>query len=29
MSSTAVMALGPALIVTIFGQKYVLRGLRV
>jgi multiple sugar transport system permease protein len=29
MSSTAVMALGPALIVTIFGQKYVLRGLRI
>ena len=29
MSATAIMALGPALIVTIFGQKYVIRGLRV
>jgi multiple sugar transport system permease protein len=29
MSATAVMAMGPALIVTIFGQKYVIRGLRV
>jgi multiple sugar transport system permease protein len=29
MSATAVLALGPALIVTLFGQKYVLRGLRV
>ena len=29
MSATAVMALGPALIVTIFGQKYVIRGLKV
>ena len=29
MSATAVMAMGPALIVVIFGQKYVIRGLRV
>jgi len=29
MSATAVLALGPALIVTLFGQKYVLRGLRI
>jgi multiple sugar transport system permease protein len=29
MSATAVMAMGPALIVTIFGQKYVIRGLRI
>jgi len=29
MSATAVMAMGPALIVAIFGQKYVVRGLRV
>ena len=29
MSPTAVMAMGPALIVTVFGQKYVIRGLRV
>jgi multiple sugar transport system permease protein len=29
MSATAVMAMGPALIVTIFGQKYVIKGLRV
>src|SRR6266487_5424578 len=29
MSATAVLALGPALIVTLFGQKYVIRGLRV
>ncbi len=29
MSATAVMAMGPALIVTLFGQKYVIRGLRV
>jgi multiple sugar transport system permease protein len=29
MSATAVLALGPALIVTIFGQKYVIRGLKV
>jgi multiple sugar transport system permease protein len=29
MSATAIMALVPALIVTIFGQKYVIRGLRV
>jgi multiple sugar transport system permease protein len=29
MSATAVMAMGPALIVTVFGQKYVIRGLRV
>jgi multiple sugar transport system permease protein len=29
MSATAVMAMGPALIVVVFGQKYVIRGLRV
>jgi len=29
MSATGVLALGPALIVTIFGQKYVIRGLKV
>jgi multiple sugar transport system permease protein len=29
MSATAVMAMAPALIVTVFGQKYVIRGLRV
>jgi multiple sugar transport system permease protein len=29
MSATAVIALVPALIITLFGQKYVLRGLRV
>ena len=29
MSATAVLAIGPALIVTIFGQKYVIRGLKV
>jgi multiple sugar transport system permease protein len=29
MSATAMMALVPALIVTIFGQKYVIKGLRV
>jgi multiple sugar transport system permease protein len=29
MSATAVMAMGPALIITVFGQKYVVRGLRV
>ncbi len=29
MSATAVISLGPALIVTIFGQKYVIRGLKV
>jgi multiple sugar transport system permease protein len=29
MSATAVMAMGPALLVTIFGQKYVIRGLRI
>ena len=28
MSATAVLALGPALIVTVFGQKYVIRGLK-
>jgi multiple sugar transport system permease protein len=28
MSATAVLALVPALIVTIFGQKYIIRGLR-
>ena len=29
MSATAVMAMGPALIITVFGQKYVIKGLRV
>lgn len=29
MSATAVMAMGPALIVALFGQKYVVKGLRV
>lgn len=29
MSATAVIALGPALIVTLFGQKYVIQGLRI
>ncbi len=29
MSATGVLALGPALIVTLFGQKYVIRGLKV
>jgi len=29
MSATAVIALVPALIVTLFGQKYVIRGLRI
>jgi multiple sugar transport system permease protein len=29
MAATAVMALVPALIVTVFGQRYVIRGLRV
>ena len=29
MSATAVMAMVPALIVAIFGQKYVVRGLKV
>jgi multiple sugar transport system permease protein len=29
MSATAVLAMGPALLVTLFGQKYVIRGLRV
>ena len=29
MSATAVLALGPALIITLFGQKYVIRGLKV
>ncbi len=29
MSATAVMAMGPALLITLFGQKYVIRGLRV
>jgi multiple sugar transport system permease protein len=28
MSATAVLAMLPALLVTIFGQKYVIRGLR-
>jgi multiple sugar transport system permease protein len=29
MSATAVIALVPALIVTLFGQRYVIRGLRI
>ena len=29
MSATAILAMGPALIVTVFGQKYVIRGLRI
>jgi len=29
MSATAVMALGPAFVLTFFGQKYVIRGLRI
>jgi multiple sugar transport system permease protein len=29
MSATAVMALVPALVVTTFGQKYVVQGLRI
>jgi multiple sugar transport system permease protein len=29
MSATAVMAMGPALLITVFGQKYVIRGLRI
>jgi multiple sugar transport system permease protein len=29
MSATAVMALGPAFVLTLFGQKYVIRGLRI
>ena len=29
MSATAVLSLGPALIVTIFGQKYVIKGLKI
>ncbi len=29
MSATAVMAMGPAMLVTVFGQKYVIKGLRV
>jgi multiple sugar transport system permease protein len=29
MSATAVLAMGPALIVAMFGQKYVVRGLKV
>ena len=29
MSATAVMALGPAFVLTLFGQKYVVRGLRI
>jgi multiple sugar transport system permease protein len=29
MSATAVMALGPAFLLTFFGQKYVIRGLRI
>jgi multiple sugar transport system permease protein len=29
MSATAVLSLGPALLVTVFGQKYVIRGLKI
>jgi multiple sugar transport system permease protein len=29
MSATAVLALGPAFLLTLFGQKYVIRGLRI
>jgi multiple sugar transport system permease protein len=29
MSATAVMALGPAFVLTLFGQKYIVRGLRI
>jgi multiple sugar transport system permease protein len=29
MSATAILAMGPALIVTVFGQKYVIQGLRI
>jgi ABC-type glycerol-3-phosphate transport system permease component len=29
MSATAVIALVPALVVTLFGQRYVIRGLRI
>jgi len=29
MSATAVLALGPAFVLTFFGQKYVIRGLRI
>jgi multiple sugar transport system permease protein len=28
MSATAILAMLPALLVTVFGQKYVIRGLR-
>jgi len=29
MSAMAVMAMGPAIIITLFAQKYVIRGLRI
>ena len=29
MSATAVLAIGPALAITLFGQKYMLKGLRI
>jgi multiple sugar transport system permease protein len=29
MSATAILAMGPALLITVFGQKYVIRGLKV
>jgi multiple sugar transport system permease protein len=29
MSATAVMAIGPALIVTLFAQEYVVKGLKI
>jgi multiple sugar transport system permease protein len=29
MSATAVMALGPALLITFFGQKYIITGLKI
>jgi multiple sugar transport system permease protein len=29
MSATAILALVPAFILTLFGQKYVIRGLRI
>jgi multiple sugar transport system permease protein len=29
MSATAVMALVPAFVLTLFGQKYVIRGLKI
>jgi multiple sugar transport system permease protein len=29
MSAMAVLAMGPAVLITVFGQKYVIRGLRI